>query len=194
MLSKLIQFIKNLHPIRNFARPINQPRNNYATVSFSYQSLARELAEPVRLETVIPTFHEQETLSGNVVTASHDEHEEQESTSVMVMQKVEIMRETDFILASEVQSEEYQPAEKVIKLRVKEAGEEEPLVLELPGTVMQEMPMPVPEKAPGKKRVVKKTAKKAEKIVKKPAKTKKSASVSPRRKKEVPPEARGFGY
>jgi hypothetical protein len=180
MLSKLITFIKNLHPIRNFARPINQPRTAPSSVSISYESLYKneEQSDGVRLETIIPTFHEQESYEQtflNTTTASYEDHEEQESSSVMVMPKIEVMQEV------------YQLPGRVVKLRVKEVPEIIPVEI-----ITEEIISEVAPKAVRKKRAQPKE--KAKKVVKPIKKTKKLAKTSPRKKKEVPPEARGFGF
>ena len=66
MLLKLLKFLKNLHPIKNFARPINAPRHATSILAFSYEALTQDLQETSnqsRLETTASSFQEQQTYN-----------------------------------------------------------------------------------------------------------------------------------
>ena len=197
MLSKLITFIKNLHPIKNFARPINQPRTSPSFISLSYESLVQELKPAVRLETIIPTFHDGEPYTSNAVSASYKQLNDAESNSVLVMPRVEIRQETNFSLAPAVKDVEYSEPEKMVRLYVHEMTAELPVEISAHESATEEPvvePIKKRTKAPAKPKkpaVIKKTTKKT---VKASVKTKKVARISPRKKKSVPPEAMGFGF
>ena len=216
MLLKLIKFLKNLHPIKNFARSIHAPRPSPTILAFSYESLTKDLeqnSEPMRLETTIPTFQNQEAFSGSMISATLDDEPELESSNVIVMSKI------DFVLAQETQEEPFilQQPEKIIKLKVVEVEEDNRLevlqsviidvpVIEISRTETQEEVTEVDEetttKKTTKKRAAAKTKKdpevKAKKVIKPikkalPKKPMASITRSPR-KKAVPPEAMGFGF
>jgi hypothetical protein len=223
MLFKLIKFLKNLHPIKNFARPIHASRQQAPILAFSYEALSQDLQETTmttRLETTMQAFQEQDTYSSTMITAQLEDEHEHESSNVMVMPKVEYIHDQDFILATETKEEPImlpEPPEKVFKLKVIEVDEQVEQYANLPESIIIDVPVieisetqdavaeqiEKPKKskkkvshAPVKEKSMKPAvkSKKDTKEVKKTTKKKPVSKISSPRKKTIPPEAMGFGF
>jgi hypothetical protein len=100
-LAKLIHFLKNFHPIRSFAKPIQRTEEKSEPVVISYEAFTRELAEPVqavRYESSIPSYTVEETYTQLTAQASSEYEESEERQTIMLVPKVEISRELDFVL------------------------------------------------------------------------------------------------
>jgi hypothetical protein len=98
MLSKLIQFFKNLHPIKNFARPINQSRNTNSVMSLSYEALTRELQAPtqsIKYESAQAlTFSAPSSLTTFQNTSEFECDEQDRAEPVLLMDRMELPKET----------------------------------------------------------------------------------------------------
>lgn len=101
--TKLLHFLKNIHPIRNFAKPISRnSRNqstaiasNFASVPISYEALKAELLETPQVQVseyheVTPSYIQQESLEA-FDTFATETNETQEQTREMEMNSDDVI-------------------------------------------------------------------------------------------------------
>jgi hypothetical protein len=180
-ISKIFRFLKNLHPIKNFAKPFPN-RNPYLIetsaqpsniVSISYESLV----------TATPAYQGNRPLY----------EAELAQQSVIVIPKIEIDESMDFILESAEKIEEPVPQDAVIGDLVTSTLPE--------GIVLREVAVEIPvleavseeiQPVVEKKKRVRKTPKKSIKV--KTPRPRSGQASKTRKKKNVPPEAMGFGF
>jgi hypothetical protein len=190
-ISKIFRFLKNLHPIKNFAKPFPN-RNPYLIetsaqpsnmVSISYESLV----------TATPTYQGNRPLY----------EAEPAQQSVIVIPKIEIGESMDFILESAEKIEEPVPQDAVIGDLVTSTLPEgivlREVAIEVPVLeVVSEEIQPIVEKK--KRRASKKPVKvktprlRSGQPTKKTLRQSSGQATKTRKKKNVPPEARGFGF
>jgi hypothetical protein len=200
-LAKIINFIKNFHPIRDFAKPVSRKHQHSVNVTTTFEALARELSQHEQIVTNEPTHvtHELETPTRFRRLAAHYEVEENSSYEhtdepVVVMPPIEVM-------ASKKVVEVFVP--EVVSTSVLNEQGERVRDFVFAEVAPQEIEAEAPKKTRKRTAVAKASAPKSKTkvvakkpVAKKVVKAKKPVTKIRKKKEEtpVPPEAMGFGF